>query len=283
LATSFSDVQHAHAIEIVDQREVAAALAKRLLVHPDVGNRLGLEALQTATHGAFHDGVNFIPGKAQQLGYVLSQDCAQPVDGEPLKQRCEAAGRTGPGQLHRQRPVLGTITARRGGGQNRAALAGIEVTPAPLGLMIVQRALAATLSALPGDARFVFQVDVNFLLLSRQLDALDMPGAFDAENLGRELSVLQGKPSAPILALQPPSQPLKIRKSPTMMREEIVQAATKIDSDWKGNWNWACEIAPLSPDCHFGSDSANHRVASDVFIYAGWKALKALRRSTPNG
>ena len=39
----------------------------------------------------------------------------------------------------------------------------------------------------------------------------------------------------------------------------------------------------LCPDSHFSFDSANHRVASDAFIYAGWKALKALRRSTPNG
>ena len=39
----------------------------------------------------------------------------------------------------------------------------------------------------------------------------------------------------------------------------------------------------LNPDSHFSFDSANHRVASDAFIYAGWKALKALRRSTPNG
>ena len=90
--------------------------------------------------------------------------------------------------------MLGTIAARRGGAQDRAILAGIEVTPAPLWLMIVQRALAAALAAPPGDARFVFQVDVNFLLLSRELDALDLPGAFDAENLGIELSVLHGQP-----------------------------------------------------------------------------------------
>ena len=42
-------------------------------------------------------------------------------------------------------------------------------------------------------------------------------------------------------------------------------------------------LGALSPDSHFSFDSANHRVASDAFIYAGWKALKALRRSTPNG
>jgi len=42
-------------------------------------------------------------------------------------------------------------------------------------------------------------------------------------------------------------------------------------------------VADLDPDFYFSFCSANHRVASDAFIYAGWKALKALRRSTPNG
>jgi len=42
-------------------------------------------------------------------------------------------------------------------------------------------------------------------------------------------------------------------------------------------------VDTLSPDFHFSFGSANHRVASDAFIDAGWKALKALRRSTPNG
>ena len=164
-----------------------------------VGDRLGLAALQAALHGAFHDGVDFVPGKAQQLGHVLLRSRPQPVDGEPLKQRGEAARRPGPGQLHRRRAMLGTIAARRGGGQDRAVLAGSEVTPAPLGLMI-ERALAAALATPPGDARFVFQVDVNFLLLSREPDAIDAPGAFNAENLGIELSVLYGQPPTPILA-----------------------------------------------------------------------------------
>ena len=39
----------------------------------------------------------------------------------------------------------------------------------------------------------------------------------------------------------------------------------------------------FNPDFHFSFGSANHRVVSDAFIYAGLKALKALRRSTPNG
>ena len=39
----------------------------------------------------------------------------------------------------------------------------------------------------------------------------------------------------------------------------------------------------FNPEFHFSFGSANQRVASDAFIYEGWKALKALRRSTPNG
>ena len=46
-----------------------------------------------------------------------------------------------------------------------------------------------------------------------------------------------------------------------------------------GSW----KVARLIPDFHFSFDSANHRVASDAFIDAGWKAIKALRRSTPHG
>ena len=39
----------------------------------------------------------------------------------------------------------------------------------------------------------------------------------------------------------------------------------------------------INPDFHFSFGCANHRVASDAFIYEGWKALKALRRSIPHG
>ena len=96
-----------------------------------------------------------------------------------------------PATKNPEEPVLLQLDLehKAGGVQDRAVLAGIEVAPAPLGLMIVQRALAAALAAPPADARFVFQVDVNFLLLSRELDALDLPGAFDAENPGIELAV----------------------------------------------------------------------------------------------
>ncbi len=84
--------------------------------------------------------------------------------------------------------------------QDRAVLAGIEVTPAALGLMIVQHALVAALRALPPQVRRVFQVDVDFLSVEGQLDTIDPLGAFAAENLSVKLSVLHGQPPAPILA-----------------------------------------------------------------------------------
>ncbi len=48
-------------------------------------------------------------------------------------------------------------------------------------------------------------------------------------------------------------------------------------------WAMLTRTKLLNPDFHFSFGSANHRVDSDAFIYAGLKALKALRRSTPNG
>ena len=67
------------------------------------------------------------------------------------------------------------------------------------------------------------------------------------------------------------------------------------DKPWEGNWSGLVTfiqdgdlyrmyyLRTLEPDFHFSFDSANHRVASDAFIDEGWKALKALRRSTPHG
>ena len=42
-------------------------------------------------------------------------------------------------------------------------------------------------------------------------------------------------------------------------------------------------VEAMIPDFHFHVSFANLSTASDAFIYAGWKALKTLRRSTPHG
>ena len=56
-------------------------------------------------------------------------------------------------KFRRQGPGLATVAARRRGVQDRAVLAGIEMTPTPPRLMIVRHALLAALRAVPGDVR----------------------------------------------------------------------------------------------------------------------------------
>ena len=83
-----------------------------------------------------------------------------------------------------------------------AVFPGMAPSPAyqpPLHSLQTDLSLAA-LRALPTQVRRVFQVDVDFLSVEGQLDTIDPPRAFDAENLSIKLSVLHGQPPAPILA-----------------------------------------------------------------------------------
>ena len=59
----------------------------------------------------------------------LSMAFAQLTYRESFKQCGEAAGSLGPRQLDHSRPVLGAINTRRPRLQNRAVLAGVEMTP----------------------------------------------------------------------------------------------------------------------------------------------------------
>ena len=87
LAPSFGDEQHARAVEIVDDGEVAMALTKALLVDAQMGDRLGAAARQAALHGAFEDAVNLVPAQCEQLGDALLAGFFQPRDRESFKQR----------------------------------------------------------------------------------------------------------------------------------------------------------------------------------------------------
>ena len=183
LAASLGDEQHARAVEIVDDGEIAMALAEALLVDAQVGNRLCRATFEPTLHGAFQDAVNLVPAQRQQLGDALLAGFLQPRDRESFKQRGEAAGSLGPGQSHDARPVLGAVAARRPGVQDRAVLTGVEVTPAAFGLMIVECAHGAALAARPADLLVVFEEDVDFAVGSAQLHSRDFPGTFDAQNL----------------------------------------------------------------------------------------------------
>ena len=100
--------------------------------------------------------------------HALLTGLLQPRNRECFKQRGEAAGRLGPGQSHDSRTVLGTAVARRPGVQDRAVLAGVEVTPAAFRLMVVKRALGAALRTKPMQLFIVFEEDVIVQKLTKR-------------------------------------------------------------------------------------------------------------------
>ena len=111
LAPSLGDEQHARAVEIVDDGEVAMALAEALLVDAQVGNRLCLATFEPTLHGAFQDAVNLVPAQRQQLGDALLAGLLQPGDRESFKQRGEAAGSLGPASRAASSPASGATVS----------------------------------------------------------------------------------------------------------------------------------------------------------------------------
>jgi hypothetical protein len=67
--------------------------------------------------------------------------------------------------------------------QQRLILAGVEMTPDSLRLVVVQRASPATFWTLPLKAVCVGQMHVNLPFLKLQLDSFHMPRGVDAEDL----------------------------------------------------------------------------------------------------
>jgi len=63
--------------------------------------------------------------------------------------------------------------------QNRLELTGVEMTPTPFRLMIVQGAFDAALGTGPADLLVVFEQDVDFAVGSPQLHVFDSPGTLD--------------------------------------------------------------------------------------------------------
>jgi hypothetical protein len=76
--------------------------------------------------------------------------------------------------------MLGAVAARRLSVQDRAVLAGVEMTPTALGLMVVEGALGVALRAPPANLLVVLEEHVDFPVGSPQIHSLDFPGTLDA-------------------------------------------------------------------------------------------------------
>src|SRR6202166_1992338 len=131
--------QHATSVEIVDHREVMMTAGERLLIYAQPGDRFSLAALQPTLHRPLLDGVHFVPAQIQPVGDRLLACRVEPVDGQRFEQSRETAAGFGPRKLHRSSAMFRADTGGRTGIDDRPQLAGVQMTPPPWRLMIVER------------------------------------------------------------------------------------------------------------------------------------------------
>src|SRR5881398_1982665 len=88
----------------------------------------------------------------------------QPRNRQSFKERGKAAAGLGPRQFHHAHPVLGALQARRRGMQNSSILTGVQMSPFPLRLMIVERAEGAAFGTSPLRLVLMGEVDMHLTL-----------------------------------------------------------------------------------------------------------------------
>src|SRR3974390_736794 len=116
----------------------------------------------------------------------------QPRDGQRFKQRGKAVAGFGPGQLHHAHPVLWALRTWRRGMQNGSILTGVQMSPFPLRLMIVEWAEGAAFRTSP--LRFLLgdEVDVHLTLLQFEFYPLHLPRGFNTQDASIEFVILHG-------------------------------------------------------------------------------------------
>ena len=90
--------------------------------------------------------------------------------------------------------------------QDRLILTGVQMPPAALWLMIVERARLAALRTGPLHTGFMHQMNVNFPIPHLQLNAVHSPGRLNPQNLSIQFVILH----------------LPIMNSPTQIPDEPI-------------------------------------------------------------
>jgi hypothetical protein len=88
--------------------------------------------------------------------------------------------------------VFFALAARRLRMHNRLILEDVEVTPTPLGLMIVELAATPTLRTRPVYAASMPKKHMNLAFLQPKVNALDLPRRHNAEQFAEYLPVVHG-------------------------------------------------------------------------------------------
>ena len=74
--------------------------------------------------------------------------------------------------------------------QDRLILTGVQVPPAALRLMVVERTRPAALWTRPLQAGFMHQMNVNLPISHLQLNAVHTPGGLNPQNLTIQFGIL---------------------------------------------------------------------------------------------
>jgi hypothetical protein len=170
-------------------------LAKRLLVHAYPRDLFRLPTLQASGDRAVHDPMRLVPSEPHPLRDRLLAGRFQPVDHQSLEEHRKPGVGFGPWHAHQPHAMLGTGDPGDLRADDRAVLAGVQMTPGARSLVVVNRAREATFGAGPRNARFVLQLDVYLLGFHAQFHAIHEPGRGDPQNLLIQLAVLHDEVS----------------------------------------------------------------------------------------
>jgi hypothetical protein len=182
--------QHPAPIQIIDHGEVVVPFGKRLLIDPEPLDGFRLTAHQAALDSPLLNGMHLIPTQPQLIAGSLLTGRLEPIDGQAFKQRREPAGGLGPWKLYRPNAMFSAVAARRFRMQDRLILTGVQMPPAALWLMVVERARLAALRTRPLDSLFVHQMNVNFSILQLQLNLIHSPRGSNPQDLSIQFLVL---------------------------------------------------------------------------------------------
>ena len=141
----------------------------------------GAPPRQTATHGTLDDAVGFLPGEAQSPRHRRRRCLFEPGDREAFKQHRKPRMRRGPRHRHCFHAVLRAPHTGDFGVEPRLVLAGIEVPPAALDV-IVERRDGLAVRTRKQRPTLLRQPDVHRLRRVVQLDSRDLPWPRHAEN-----------------------------------------------------------------------------------------------------
>jgi hypothetical protein len=82
------------------------------------------------------------------------------------------------------------MAPRRPGVQYGLILAGVQMPPLPLPLMVIQLAVRPAFRAAPTRYLTVLQINVHFAVGHLQLNSFHQPGRFDSQNLSIKFAIL---------------------------------------------------------------------------------------------